>query len=82
MNLDPSTLVGFHTLLSLVGIATGVLAVLRLFSARESGLWTTLFLLTAIATSVTGFFLPATQILPSHIVGALGHGDGRTRSAW
>lgn len=71
MILDPSTLTGFHTLLSLAAIATGVLAVLGLFAAHESKVWTTLFLITAIATSVTGFFFPFTQILPSHIVGAL-----------
>jgi hypothetical protein len=71
MNLDPSTLIGFHTDLSLIAIVTGALAVLGLFAARESAVWTVLFLLTATATNVTGFFIPATQILPSHIVGAL-----------
>ncbi len=33
--------------------------------------WTLIFLATTLATSVTGFFFPVQQILPSHIVGAI-----------
>ena len=33
--------------------------------------WTALFLATTVLTSVTGFFFPTDQLLPSHIVGIL-----------
>ena len=33
--------------------------------------WTAVFLVTTVLTSVTGFLFPFTQLLPSHIVGAI-----------
>jgi len=33
--------------------------------------WTAVFLLTALATSATGFVLPFERVLPSHIVGGI-----------
>ena len=33
--------------------------------------WNTLFLVTTVATSVTGFFFPVHRFLPSHVVGIL-----------
>jgi hypothetical protein len=42
-----------------------------LFGARAPRTWTTIFLVTAIATSVTGYGFPASAILPSHIVGGI-----------
>ncbi len=64
--LDGFTL--FHILLSLVGIASGF-AVLGGFlsNARLDGM-TLVFLATTVATNVTGFGFPFTQLLPSHIV--------------
>jgi hypothetical protein len=33
--------------------------------------WTALFLATTLLTTITGFFLPATMLLPSHITGII-----------
>jgi hypothetical protein len=68
---DPTTLVGFHTWLSLIALATGVVVTAGLLNGRSLPGWTGVFLATAVATSVTGFPLPATQFLPSHAVGIL-----------
>lgn len=68
---DPTTLLGFHTIISLIAIGTGIPAVLALLGLRLSIVWTWLFLLTAVATSATGFLFPVTAVLPSHIVGAI-----------
>src|SRR5471030_1019108 len=68
---DPTTLLGFHTIISLIAIGTGILAVLALLGLRLAIFWTQLFLLTAAATSATGFLFPVTAILPSHIVGGI-----------
>ena len=60
-----------HVVISLIGIASGFVVVGGLLNARRLDRWTALFLATTVATSVTGYFLPAAHILPSHIVGAV-----------
>ena len=59
----------FHVLLSLIGIATGFIVMFGLFGGKTLDGWTTIFLLSTILTSVTGFFFPFTHLLPSHILG-------------
>ncbi|MFL4988311.1 MAG: hypothetical protein ACJ8C0_08145, partial [Microvirga sp.] len=68
---DPTKLVGFHTWLSLVALATGFVVAAGLVGGRDMRTWTAVFLLTAVATSATGFALPFTAVLPSHIVGGI-----------
>jgi hypothetical protein len=68
---DPTTLVGFHTWLSLIAIAAGVPVALALLRGEVSGGWTGLYLVTAIATSATGFLFPFSGVLPSHIFGVV-----------
>jgi hypothetical protein len=65
------TLVVMHVLISLLGIASGLVVVIGLLAVRRLHGWTALFLTTTVATSVTGFVLPADHVLPSHVVGAL-----------
>ena len=69
MSIPTFTLV--HVILSLVGIATGLVATLAMTRSRLLPGWTLVFLLTTILTSVTGYFFPVEKILPSHIVGAI-----------
>src|SRR3954465_15612899 len=68
---DPTTLVGFHTWLSLIALGAGVVVTMGLISSRAMPAWTAVFLLTATATSATGFALPFERVLPSHIVGGV-----------
>lgn len=68
---DPTNWTGFHTWLSLIAIATGIVVVLDLTAGRERRGWTFAFLATAILTSATGFGFPFTGVLPSHIIGAV-----------
>jgi len=60
-----------HVVISLVGIFAGFVVACGLLSGKRLDGWTAWFLITTVLTSVTGFFLPADRILPSHIVGAL-----------
>src|SRR6478609_9269957 len=71
MSFDVTTLLGFHVVVSLVGIATGLVVLAGLIANKRLDGWTLIFLATTLATSVTGFFFPVQQILPSHIVGAI-----------
>ena len=63
--------IAFHTILSLIAIGTGGCVILAMSKDARPGYCTLAFLITMIATDVTGFFLPATKILPSHITGIL-----------
>ena len=63
--------IAFHTILSLIAIGTGACVILCLAKGKGPG-WSTLaFLITMIATDVTGFLLPAPKLLPSHITGII-----------
>jgi len=42
-----------------------------MLSSKAVNGWTALFLATTVLTSVTGYFFPRDQVLPSHIVGAI-----------
>lgn len=69
MSLSTFTIV--HTVISLIGIAAGIVVLLGLLNSKPSGAWTVLFLATTVLTSVTGFMFPFTQFLPSHGVAAI-----------
>ena len=72
MNIfNPMTLVGIHSLLSVVALVSGIPVVVGLLRSRIEPLWTVVFLITAVATSISGFGLPAHMLLPSHVVGIL-----------
>src|SRR5689334_4486340 len=61
----------FHVLLSLFGIAAGLVVAYGLFTGKRLDRWTALFLATAVATSVTGFFFPVDHFTPAHGVGII-----------
>jgi hypothetical protein len=58
-----------HVVLSLIGIGSGLVAVIGLFASKRLEAWTAVFLTTTVATSVTGFGFPFVKFLPSHGVG-------------
>jgi hypothetical protein len=61
----------FHTILSLVALVAGAAVISMLINSRRPDIWTIVFLLTMIATDVTGFMFPFTKLLPSHDTGIL-----------
>jgi hypothetical protein len=69
MSLATFTLV--HVVISLIAIATGLIAMVGLWASKPLPGWTAVFLLTTILTSVTGFFFPVEKLLPSHVVGII-----------
>ena len=60
-----------HTLISLVGIFTGFVVLFGLLAAKRLDGWTKWFLITTVATSVTGFFFPFHGFTPAHGVGTI-----------
>jgi hypothetical protein len=47
-----------HTLISLIGIFTGLIVLFGLLAGKRLDGWTKWFLITTVLTSVTGFFFP------------------------
>ncbi|TWB24726.1 hypothetical protein FBZ89_101352 [Nitrospirillum amazonense] len=66
---DPSSYVGFHTDLSLLALAAGLVLIAGLFSGRVPPALTACYLAAAVLTDVTGFGFPFTGFLPSHGLG-------------
>jgi hypothetical protein len=61
----------FHVIISLLGIFSGLIVVFGLLTGKRLDGWTKFFLVTTVATSVTGFFFPVNHFMPSHGVGIL-----------
>lgn len=60
-----------HVLISLVGIFTGLVILFGMLGGKRLDGWTKWFLITTIATSVTGFFFPFHGFTPAYAVGAI-----------
>src|SRR5262245_11109587 len=60
-----------HVLISLVGIAAGLIVLGRFVRNHTLGVSNTVFLVTTILTSVTGFLFPFKAFGPPHIIGAI-----------
>lgn len=69
LNLTP--FVWVHTILSLIALVAGVIVLLDMLKSKMSSATTAIYLVTAHATNITGFMLPADRILPSHIFGVI-----------
>lgn len=65
------TLTKIHVVISLIGILTGVVVLIGLISRRRLNGWTAWFLVTTLATSVTGFLFPFHGVTPGIIVGII-----------
>ncbi len=61
----------FHTIISIIAMGLGFVVVADLLRGGESRGWMNAFLVTAIATSVTGFFFPPNGVTPAIVVGVL-----------
>ena len=60
-----------HVVISLLGILAGFVVMAGMIMANPLDHWTAFFLITTIATSVTGFFFPVERLMPAHVVGVL-----------
>lgn len=67
--MSTSTFTLVHVLISLAGIGSGLIVVIGLINGKLLSGWNSIFLLTTILTSITGFFFPIEHLLPSHKVG-------------
>ena len=68
-NLSPFT--KLHVVISLIGIASGLVVMFGLLVGRRLKGWTALFLISTVLTSVTGFFFPFHGVTPAIVVGII-----------
>ncbi|HEX2790031.1 MAG TPA: hypothetical protein VHN17_06340 [Steroidobacteraceae bacterium] len=61
----------FHVVLSLIGIASGLVVMAGMWAGKRLNGWSALFLATTVATSVTGFLFHSAKFGPPHVIGLL-----------
>jgi len=71
LGMTTATFTLVHVLLSLVGIASGLLVLYGLLLGKRFDGATAIFLVTTVLTSATGFLFPVEHILPSHVIGVV-----------
>ena len=71
LGMSTSTFTLLHVLISLVGIASGLVVMYGFLASKRFDGWTAVFLVTTIATSLTGFAFPNEHITPGMVVGVL-----------
>lgn len=69
IGMTPFTL--FHVVLSLIGIAAGLMVLRGLLASNALNGWTATFLATTAATSITGFLFPFHAVTPGIVLGVL-----------
>src|SRR5207344_1512631 len=70
LGMSLSTFTTLHVIISLIGIASGVLVLIAMAGSRPAApALTAVFLLSTILTSVTGFFFPNLKVGPPVIFG-------------
>ena len=60
-----------HVVISLIGILSGLVVLFGLLVGQKLNPWTALFLISTVATSVTGFFFPFHGMTPAILVGII-----------
>ena len=71
LGMPLATFTFLHVLVSLVGIASGLIVLERFFRNRTLGVSNVVFLIATILTSATGFLFPFKAFGPPHIVGVI-----------
>lgn len=71
LGMSVATFTLVHVLISLAGIIAGALALKELIAGGRVAAWNTVFLITTIATSVTGFLFHSRSFGPPHMIGVL-----------
>src|SRR5690242_1166938 len=71
LGMSVSTFTLVHVILSLIGIAAGIVVLFAMWAGNRIPGITAVFLIATILTSVTGFFFHSTAFGPPHVVGVI-----------
>ena len=69
IGLSVETFTQLHVLISLIGIVTGLVALLGMLASKRPDGWTKAFLITTILTTATGFMFPIIGFTPALATG-------------
>jgi hypothetical protein len=69
LGMSIGTFTTLHVILSLIGIVAGLVVVFWMIEGRHSPVWTAIFLITTVLTSITGFPIPPFGLDPPRVVG-------------
>jgi hypothetical protein len=71
LGMSVATFTLVHVIVSLIGIASGLVVLFGMFGSHRLPGETVLFLLSTVLTSATGFMLPAVGLTPARIFGII-----------
>ena len=71
LGMSASTFTTVRVVISLIGIFSGIIVLVGMFSANRLAGWTALFLVSTVLTSVTGFFFHSEHFGPPHVIGVI-----------
>lgn len=71
MILGMTTFTFVHVVISLIGIASGIVVVAGMCGGKRLPAWTALFLTSTVLTSVTGFMFRSATFGPPHVFGVI-----------
>jgi hypothetical protein len=71
LGLSTNMFTAIHVLISLIGVASGFVALGAMVANRWSSRWNALFLSATTATSVTGFLFPFKSFTPGIVIGLI-----------
>jgi len=71
LGMSIATFTQLHVILSLIGIAAGLVVLIGMLMARRLDGWTALFLATTVVTNVTGFLFHSARFGAPHVIGLL-----------
>jgi hypothetical protein len=71
LGMSTAAFTTLHVIISLIGIAAGLIVVLAMCNGRRVSGWTALFLSTTVLTSVTGFMFHSAAFGPPHVIGVI-----------
>src|SRR2546423_3734790 len=71
LGMSTETFTLLHTIISLIGIVSGLVALSGLLTGKRLPGWTLLFLVSTVLTSVTGFPLPPFGFDPPRAIGTI-----------
>jgi hypothetical protein len=71
LGMSLATYTTAHVIISLVGIASGFIVLFGLLRGELFSRWNSLFFITTVLTSITGFAFPNTKVTPGIVLGVL-----------
>ncbi len=71
LGMSVPTFTLLHVIISLIGVAAGLVVLFGMFGAHRLPGWTALFIIMTALTSVTGFLFPGTTLTPARIFGII-----------